>query len=354
MSEPDDLPPFPVLMDEPAERWQWPLPPFDWRHEPAPDIDVAQPCRIEAPSGATVQGFMSAIDPGAATLAFRTSPGAGAVTLPFSRFVRLTLTDPLKAEAGRLTERVPLAAHEREVRWWAGGDAAPRVMRSAGHVQTEHGLFLFPPVDHDGRALLREFIPRAACERCEVGPSAQDLAAEHWMSTPRELLEAIERQRRMPVLPLGQSLLNLGLVTQEQLDRALAQHGDSPLGERLVDGGILSRADLHTAIAHKMGYPLVDLTRFPIDPQAAAKLPLRSSVKHRALPILIDADRLIVAVDRPARVNELQTLYSVSMYTVVPVLASKNQILLALSAMTRHDTWSANVSMRAEFFSTTR
>jgi len=174
------------------------------------------------------------------------------------------------------------------------------------------------------------------------------------MGTPRELLEAIDRQRRMPVLPIGQSLLNLGLVTQEQLDHALAQPGDTPLGERLVASRVISPSDLHTAIAHKMGYPLVDLTRFPIDPVAAGKLPLRSAVKHRALPIMIDGNRLVVAVDRPSRVAELQPLYSVSMYTVVPVLASKNQILLALSGQSQHDTWSANVSMRAEFFSTTR
>ena len=30
--------------------------------------------------------------------------------------------------------------------------------------------------------------------------------------------------------------------------------------------------DLQTALAHKMGYPLVDLTRFPIDVLAARKL----------------------------------------------------------------------------------
>jgi len=149
------LPPFPILIDEPAERWRWPAPPFDWRHEPAPDIEVVQPCRIEAPSGATVQGFMAAIDPQAETLAFRMSAEAGAVTLPFARFLRLTLTEPLKAHPG-LAERVPLAAQQREVRLWSrDDDASPRVLRTVGHVETPHGLFLFPPVEHDARSLPR-------------------------------------------------------------------------------------------------------------------------------------------------------------------------------------------------------
>ena len=352
MSDPDSLPPFPILMDEPAERWQWPAPPLSWRHLPAPGIDIAQPCRIEPPSGASVEGFIVGMDMAACTLAFRTRADGSALMLPFSRLRRLTLTMPLRPAEGRDAERVPVAAHQREFRLLSIDSAEPLTGRSVGHVETSDGLFLFPAIG-DERQLLRVFVPRCAYSRCEFGPSAQDLAAQQWIATPRELLEAIERQRRMPVLPIGQALLNLGMVTADQLQRALAEpQGGAPLGERLVASGIISSADLHTAIAHKMGYPLVDLTRFPTDPAACAKLALRSCVKHRALPLMIDQKRLIVAVDRPSRAIDLQTLFAMGHFTVVPVLASKEQILLALSALSQHDTWAANVSIRAEFFST--
>ena len=39
--------PFPPLIEEAPESWQWPVPPFAWRHLPPPTNDVAQPCRIE-------------------------------------------------------------------------------------------------------------------------------------------------------------------------------------------------------------------------------------------------------------------------------------------------------------------
>ena len=51
----------------------------------------------------------------------------------------------------------------------------------------------------------------------------------------------------------------------------------------LVAAGMIKRSDLRTALAHKMGYPLVDLTRFPVDPVAAAKLSHRLAVLYRAI-----------------------------------------------------------------------
>jgi len=72
------------------------------------------------------------------------------------------------------------------------------------------------------------------------------------ISDPRELLQAIERQRTLKLLPIGTSLLQLGLVTREQLDQALKTKGEgSPLGEALVKSGAISRADLERALAHK-------------------------------------------------------------------------------------------------------
>ena len=53
---------------------------------------------------------------------------------------------------------------------------------------------------------------------------------------------------------------------QQQLDRSV------PLGEMLVRMGVVSRDDLQTALARKMGYPLVDLDAFPVEAEALRKL----------------------------------------------------------------------------------
>jgi hypothetical protein len=354
--EMDPLPPFPQLFEEPLEPWQWPSPPFDWCHVAPPGIDVAQPCRIETLSGAQVEGTLVAFDPAAGQLKFRSTADGAALALPFARVRRLTLGLPLTSiepRLGRRAERAPSAAHERDYRLALADGSGTLGGRTLGHVETPHGLYLFAPGD-DGTALHRVFVPRSAYRQVEFGLSAQDVAAEKWIASPRALFAALERQDHMPVLPLGRSLLDLGLVTQAQLDQALADKpADAPLGEALVARGVITQGDLHTAIAHKMGYPFVDLTRFPVDPAAAKKLPLRYAVTYRALPILIERDRLIVAMDRPSRAPQVQALYAIAPLRVVPVLASKGQLMLALSGLSQHDLWHESVSIRAGFFATT-
>lgn len=347
--------PFPILFTEAPERWQWPLPPFAWRHRPGPGCDEAQPCRIESLVGTPVEGEMLGFDPVRRILRFRSSATGPVVELPFARFRRLTLTEPLQPivpVAGMPVERVPAAAQERDYRLQANGTAPVLSGRTAGRIETPDGLYLFTPVE-DEASLVRVFVPRSAYTRCEFGASAQEVAARMWIASPAELLTAIERQQRMPILPLGQSLLALGLLTPAQLERALAgQPGNLPLGESLVVAGLISRADLQTALAHKMGYPLVDLARFPIDPKAMAKLPPRIAVGFRMMPLMLHRGRLIVAVDKPARVIKLGTVHAIAGVTVVPVLASRMQILLAQERLSS-DIWSAHVSERTGFFAST-
>lgn len=350
------MPPFPQLFDEPLDAWQWPVPPFDWSHAAPPGVDVAQACTLETPSGAVVEGTLAGFEPALRQLRFRTSAEGTPLVLPFARVRRLTLAQPLKSmepTLGRPPERAPCAAQERDYRLTLADGSGVLSGRTLGHVETPHGLYLFAPRD-GGTALQRVFVPREAYRDAEFGLSAQDIAAEKWIASPRELLAALQRQDRLPVLPLGRSLLELGLVTPAQLDQALAgKPADAPLGESLVAQGLITPGDLHTAIAHKMGYPFVDLTRFPIDPTAAARLPLRFAVTYRALPILLDGGRLIVAMDRPSRAPHVQALYAIAPLRVVPVLASRGQLLLAMSGLSQHDLWHESVSIRAGFFADT-
>ena len=102
--------PFPTLIVDAPERWHWPVPPFAWRHVPAPSNDVAQPCRLERKSGTAIEGDMLGFDPQARMVTFRTSLDGPKVELAFSRFCRLTLTTPLKPAprtSGAPIERVP-------------------------------------------------------------------------------------------------------------------------------------------------------------------------------------------------------------------------------------------------------
>lgn len=344
--------PLPTLMLDTATAWEWPQPPFARRHRMAPLEPGSQPCRIETPNGVTVEGQLVHFDVLAGNLQVRLSNGGIALTLPFGKFRRLTLTTPwplARRAPDAPVERVPTAAQDRgyRIELAAGGHLAGR---TTGHVQEDYGWYFFAPLD-DGAATQRVFVPQPACAEVSFGKSAEEKAAERWIATPQQLLAALDAQSSAQIKPLGEALVDLGFITRGVLDRAVSDQTperERPLGEELVAAGLLERADLRTALAHKMGYPLVDLARFPIDVQAARRLSQKSMLEHNAFPLLQDGERLIVAIDDLKRIPRLQALQALARLKVVPVLASHGRIALALAALPQrlgNDRWAENVPL---------
>jgi hypothetical protein len=193
-------------------------------------------------------------------------------------------------------------------------------------------MYLFCPLG-DAGALLRVFVPRTAYTRSEFGPSAEETATQHWIASPAQLLQVLA-QPAASGAPLAQSLLALGLVTPALLDRVQQRlEGKAALGDALVQSRLVSRTDLQTALAHTMGFPLVDLERFPRDPAALAMIPRDLAIAHRLMPLLRDGARLIVAVDHPGRVLKLRQLEAYAQLQLAPALALKAQILQALERL---------------------
>jgi hypothetical protein len=334
------------------------MPPAGARRYAAPlPLGTPQACRIETQTGLTLHGEMLDFDPAKRRLLFRATPTAPEASLPFTSVRRLTLSTPLAhnaCAADARKGRAPLATQARDYTLQQVGHTTvqPITGRTTGHVEAAEGLYLFSPSEDDTQ-LCRVFVPRAAYSRCEFGASAEELAARHWIASPAKLSEALAQQQRQEVIPLSQSLLALGLLTPTQLEHV--QHdldGKLALGETLVEAGLVSRADLQTALAHKMGFPLVDLQRFPLDPKALALLPRRLAISHRVLPLMLDQERLVVAVDRPGRVLKLRQLEAYAQMPIAPVLALKAQILVALNRQ-GGEGWNLQVSERVAFFPTT-
>lgn len=342
-----EFPPLPTISLDASHDWQWPRPPVVCE---VPDVrlDGAEPCRIDTANGVTVAGDLVQFDAEARQLRFRLSRGGEPVLLPFANIRRLTLTTPwrlARPAPGAPVERVPAAAQERSyVVTLVGGNSL--IGQTHGRVEHAAGIFLFVPGDDEG-TLLRQFIPQCAYGSIAFGASAEERAEQRWIATPEALLSAIDAQRRARVMPLGEALLDLGLVSREVLEQAMRAPGGAqelPLGERLVYQGHIDRSDLNTALAHKMGYPMVNLSGFPIDPQAVRALSVSSLLEFRALPLMTDGARLIVAVDDLASIAPLQALKSLAGREVVPVLAPRGRLSIALAQAAQDaDLWAHNV-----------
>src|SRR6058998_2459432 len=105
---------------------------------------------------------------------------------------------------------------------------------------------------------------------------------------------------------LGSILLEKGWITHERLDAALEQARltGMRLGETLLSRGWLFEPELASALAEQAGLRYVDLVRHPLDPRAAALLPLEVARRMFVVPVrFLDSGRIEVAVGDPADVD---------------------------------------------------
>jgi hypothetical protein len=342
--------PLPTITLSIEDEWAWPLPPFAHAQSMSPLPAGLLPCRVESAGGVTFEGDLVEFDVARERMRVRVGRDGEPLWLPFSRMRRLTILKPwtqVRQAPGAPMERMPAAAQERDysAELSAGGHVAGRTI---GHVRQRCGWFLYSPAD-GGQAVLRQFIPAATCTGVSFGKSAEELAAERWVATPQQLTAAVAAQQKAQIRPLGESLRELGLLTQHELDRAVraqAQAGnEQPLGEALVSAGLITGADLQTALAHKMGYPVVDLLRFPVDPKAVKRFSAAVMHEHRALPLMQDGNRLFVAVDTLGSVATLKSLQSVAGLELVPVIAPRGRLSVALAAHIKtSDVWASNIT----------
>ena len=322
----------PLEFPPPRDGFVWPNPPGVGYPQAVPQEDPLA-CEILGLNDKRVAGRMTFFVPEEGVAHVQLPQTRTTLPLRFDQFRALTLTapvDPRPGESrppGRSRFRVALT-NDTELQ----GD-------TVGHVETPFGLFLFPPVDDDGK-VLRQFVPRVGFHRFEVGAPAETSPEEALLSrvviAPAQLLAALAHQAQMPMVRIGEALTSLGMITAEQLGEALAQQRldrRTPLGELLVRAGAVTRAQLQIALARKMGYPLVDLDVFPAEAEALRKISYSAAQRLQVMPLMVHDGRLIVALDDPAnRRSAVDEVEFIAQMKTRPVLAQCLQLDRTLTA----------------------
>jgi type IV pilus assembly protein PilB len=144
------------------------------------------------------------------------------------------------------------------------------------------------------------------------------------------MIATIERK------PLGQLLLDKGLVKPEQLERALEEQRRSNhqklLGEVLVELRICSEDQITEALAQAYGVPYARVSPKIADPKVVAVLPKEFLEKHQVLPLFLVEGRLTVAVPEPANVFLVEEIERLSGYPVQVVAATVRDIRATMQA----------------------
>jgi type IV pilus assembly protein PilB len=135
-----------------------------------------------------------------------------------------------------------------------------------------------------------------------------------------------------PADRIGDLLVRDGLVTREQLDRALADADQSRtrVGVSLVKLGMLGEQELVRALSRQQGVSAADLSRIVPDPKLVRLLSPELALKHLALPLRRVGRSLTVAMADPTDRDAIEVIEFATGFDVEPVIAAEYALRRAI------------------------
>lgn len=112
------------------------------------------------------------------------------------------------------------------------------------------------------------------------------------------------------ITPLGDTLVEQGLLTTGKLKIALIEHKRSgrQLGRVLVENGLATEEQIARALAHQMKIPFVDLKRFEVEPSTVRVLTETQARRYRALVLEDRGDSFLVGLVDPSDLRNYDDL----------------------------------------------
>jgi len=135
-------------------------------------------------------------------------------------------------------------------------------------------------------------------------------------------------------LRIGDILKNAGIISEENLQEALAQQSvdkSKRLGEILIQYGYVTEEQLLGALSARLGVPIISIQDQAVDLEAAGKIPQSIANKYRMLPIAQDKGRLIVAVNDPLDFYAIEDIKLITNMPIEVVIAQKQEIIDGIS-----------------------
>jgi type IV pilus assembly protein PilB len=151
---------------------------------------------------------------------------------------------------------------------------------------------------------------------------------------------------------IGDMLIEMSVITPEQLNRALSesQATKTPVGSVLVKLGFVTHGDLGKALASMHGLQYVEGKDIELDPAAMRLLPEDFIKRHLVLPYRLHADtrRLEVIMARPDDVRVLDEISLVTGLRILPRVSTHIEIMTLLGAMDHKQTSSDDALAKLE------
>jgi type IV pilus assembly protein PilB len=131
---------------------------------------------------------------------------------------------------------------------------------------------------------------------------------------------------------LGELVLRSGLITEQQLQQALAEQKRTGgrLGSILVSNGFVQEEDITELLSEQYGVPSINLRHFEIDAGVVKLVPAAVARKYYLIPINRTGSTLTIAIADPSNVSAIDDINFMTGYHVEPVVASEMAIREAI------------------------
>ncbi len=131
---------------------------------------------------------------------------------------------------------------------------------------------------------------------------------------------------------LGAMLVSSGLITDDQLKKALAAQKSEGgrLGSILVKLGFVQEDKLMTFLSKQYGVPYVDLNKFEINPAVIKHIPADVAQKYRIMPINRAGATITIAMVDPSNIFAIDDIKFMTGYNVEAVVATEGAIVDAI------------------------
>ena len=124
---------------------------------------------------------------------------------------------------------------------------------------------------------------------------------------------------------IGDLLLKEGLISKEQLDKALQEQRQNGIrvGYNLIKLGFIQELELVRVLARQSKMQAVDLSKFEPDPKLLKLIPADIAVKNLVLPLKRDGRVLTVAMADPTNFAVVEDLKFITRYDIQAVIAGE-------------------------------
>jgi len=134
---------------------------------------------------------------------------------------------------------------------------------------------------------------------------------------------------------LGDLLTSAGLITEEELQRALELQRTSKkrLGSVLTESGILSEKQLIEALELHLGVEFIDLSKTSLPSELVHAVPKSIAKRNSVIPVRLDKDAIYLAMSDPLNFLAVEEVKRVAHRRVIPMIATQEAVDRAIMTL---------------------